>query len=61
MRGKIAAPSDMDPAALLERIDQVIAAQEGSCQLYSPDLCEAAGLAERAAIDRRRFDLLMRN
>ncbi|WP_315729303.1 MULTISPECIES: prenyltransferase [unclassified Bradyrhizobium] len=61
VRGKIAAPAEMDPKSLLDRIDAVIETQERRCLLYAPDLCKAAGLTEREAIERRRFDLLMRN
>ncbi|GLH80671.1 hypothetical protein SSBR45G_55800 [Bradyrhizobium sp. SSBR45G] len=61
VRGKIAAPPGMDPRSLLDRIDAAIETQQRRCQLYAPDLCRAAGLTEREAIDRRRFDLLMRN
>ncbi|CAL75354.1 hypothetical protein; putative protein prenyltransferase \t_ [Bradyrhizobium sp. ORS 278] len=61
VRGKIAAPPSMDPRSLLNRIDAAIARQEQPCQIYAPDLCNAAGLTAREAVDRRRFDLLMRN
>jgi hypothetical protein len=58
--GRIAAPPDIAPARLLELIDQAIEKQ-GRSQLYSPDLCAAAGLTARERIDRRRFLLLTRN
>jgi hypothetical protein len=58
VRGRIAAPPEMAPARLLDMIDKAIEKQAGSCQLYAPDLCAAAGLHERERIDRRRFALL---
>ncbi|MET4230926.1 tetratricopeptide repeat protein [Bradyrhizobium sp. 482_C4_N1_1] len=59
--GRIAAPAGMAPARLLELIDKAIEKQERRCQLYAPDLCKAAGLVAREAIDRRRFALLTGN
>ncbi|MGJ4925658.1 tetratricopeptide repeat protein [Bradyrhizobium sp. HKCCYLS2038] len=60
VKGRIAAPPDMTPENLLEMIDKAIAGQTG-CRIYAPELCLAAGLAARAQIDRRRFDLLTKN
>ncbi len=37
--------------------DSAISKQE-PCRLYAPDLCEAAGLTERAAMERRRFEMI---
>jgi hypothetical protein len=58
--GRIAAPGHVAPARLLDQLDKAIA-KRGRCQLYAPDLCEAAGLSVRARVDGRRFDLLTRN
>ncbi|MDX1563673.1 MAG: prenyltransferase, partial [Gammaproteobacteria bacterium] len=57
--GRIAAPAHIAAADLLEALDEAIAARR--CQLYAPALCEAAGLEERASVERRRFDLLANN
>ena len=58
--GRIAAPPDIAPAQLLDMIDKAIA-ERGSCQLYAPDLCAAAGQSARERIDRRRFAMLTGN
>ena len=58
--GRIAAPPDIAPARLLDLIDKGIE-RRGTCQLYAPDLCAAAGLLARERIDRRRFALLKDN
>ncbi|MDN3276060.1 hypothetical protein QWJ07_17485 [Frankia sp. RB7] len=58
--GRIAASPDIAPARLLDLIDKGIE-KRGTCQLYAPDLCAAAGQLERERIDRRRFDLLTNN
>ncbi|HWX61418.1 prenyltransferase [Bradyrhizobium sp.] len=61
VRGRIAAPPEMMPARLLDMIDKAIGAKGGQCQLYAPELCAAAGLAERERIDGLRFVLLTGN
>lgn len=58
--GRIAAPPDIAPARLLDLIDRGIE-KRGTCQLYAPDLCAAAGQLAREQIDRRRFILLTDN
>jgi hypothetical protein len=58
--GRIAAPPDVAPARLLDLIDKGVERQ-GTCQLYAPDLCAAAGQLAREPIDRRRFALLRDN
>lgn len=55
--GRIAAPGDFAPADLLAQIDKAIAENE-PCKIYAPALCEAAGLSERAAVERRRYEML---
>jgi hypothetical protein len=55
--GRIAAPADFDPRELLRQLDAAIAKRE-TCRIYVPDLCEAAGLSERAAFERRRFEMI---
>jgi tetratricopeptide (TPR) repeat protein len=56
--GRIAAPPDVFPAALIKEIDTALASRKG-CELYSPSLCEAAGLNARAAEERLKFELLL--
>jgi tetratricopeptide (TPR) repeat protein len=58
--GRIAAPKQLDPADLIAQIDRAIEMRSG-CNLYAPGLCEAAGLQERATVERRRFELLKNN
>jgi tetratricopeptide (TPR) repeat protein len=58
--GRIAAPPHIDPAELLSQLDAALASRS-PCAIYAPTLCEAAGLAERAAVERRRFELLRNN
>jgi hypothetical protein len=50
----------MTPVELLDQIDKAMAKRQG-CRVYAPDLCVAAGLGDRARIDRRRYDLLAGN
>ena len=56
--GRIAAPADFDPRQLLGQLDAAVAKRE-PCRIYAPDLCEAAGLADRAALERRRFEMIV--
>lgn len=56
--GRIAAPPDIEPADLLRQLDEAIAARP-PCRIYAPALCEAAGLLERGAMERRRFDMIV--
>ena len=58
--GRIAASPEIAPARLLDLIDKGIE-KRGTCQLYAPDLCAAAGQLARERIDRRRFALLTSN
>jgi hypothetical protein len=55
--GRIAAPPTLEPRELLHRLDAAVQKRE-PCRLYVPDLCEAAGLTERAAFERRRFRMI---
>jgi hypothetical protein len=55
--GRIAAPPDMDAKELLKQVDAAMS-QRASCHIYVPELCEAAGLAERAAVETRRFNMI---
>jgi hypothetical protein len=55
--GRIAAPPDIEVRELLHQIDQAMASRE-PCRIYIPDLCEAAGLLERASVERRRFEMI---
>jgi hypothetical protein len=45
---------------LLHQIDQAMAERE-PCRIYVPDLCQAAGLLERASFERRRFEMITRS
>ena len=56
--GRIVAPPDIEPADLLRQLDEAIAARP-ACRVYTPALCEAAGLHERGAVERRRFDMIV--
>lgn len=58
--GRIAAPPDIAPSRLLDLIDEAIE-KRGTCQLYAPDLCAAAGLPARERVDRCRFTMLKDN
>lgn len=55
--GRIAAPPDIDAKELLRQLDAAMS-KRPSCHLYAPALCEAAGLAERAAVEMRRFNMI---
>lgn len=57
VHGRIAAPPDIPAGELLKQLDQALQSRE-PCRIYSPDLCEAAGSAERARFEQRRFELL---
>ena len=55
--GRIAVPPDIEATAILEKIDGALKDTPES-RVFSPDLCRAAGLEDRARIEERRFDLL---
>jgi tetratricopeptide (TPR) repeat protein len=58
--GRITAPPDMSLRELLDQLDARIS-EIAPCQIYVPDLCEAAGFPDRARVERRRFDMLANN
>ena len=58
--GRIAVPRHIEPTDVLNQLDTAIKLRK-PCQIYSPDLCEAAGSSERATIERHRFNMLTRN
>ena len=58
--GRIAMPPHCDAVRLLREIDEGISKRE-QCSIYVPDLCEAVGLKDRAAVEQRRFNLLRNN
>ena len=58
--GRIAAPEEVAPGDLLAQIDKALA-ERVPCKLYAPELCRAAGFEERAAVEQRRFEMLMGN
>jgi len=55
--GRIAIPLGLSPSAILETIDNVLKYTPES-RIFSPDLCRAAGLEDRARIEERRYRLL---
>ena len=55
--GRIAAPREIEPAALLEQLDAALRERE-PCRVYAPELSAAAGRSERVAFERRRFEIL---
>jgi len=55
--GRIAAPPELDVKELLRQLDAAIS-KRTDCHLYAPDLCEAAGLKERAEVETRRFNMI---
>lgn len=48
----------MESRELLNQLDAAIVKRQ-PCRLYVPDLCEAAGLADRASVERRRFNMVV--
>ena len=60
VRGRIAIPSHIEAGDLLAQLDAAVKSRE-PCRIYSPDLCTAAGLADRADVERRRFSMLTGN
>ena len=60
VRGRIAAPPELSPTDLLRQLDAAMSKRE-PCRIYIPDLCEAAGLADRAIIEKRRYNILRDN
>jgi hypothetical protein len=58
--GRIAAPPEMAPRELLAQLDAGLK-DLAPCQLYTPDLCKAAGEQKRAKVEQRRFDMLRDN
>lgn len=55
--GRIAAPPDLNPRELIAQLDAAIG-KRAPCRIFSPALCEAAGLHERAVFEGRRFEML---
>jgi hypothetical protein len=55
--GRVAAPPDLDAKELLRQLDAAMS-KRTSCHLYVPELCEAAGLTDRAAVETRRFNMI---
>ncbi|MGH1470857.1 MAG: hypothetical protein ACRBCS_06665 [Cellvibrionaceae bacterium] len=56
--GRIVAPADMKPEEILEKIDSALKDKPEN-RVFSPDLCRACGLEDRARIEERRFNMLM--
>ncbi|MBI3188047.1 MAG: prenyltransferase [Gammaproteobacteria bacterium] len=55
--GRIAVPPDIKPKDILNKIDSALK-DLPECRIFSPDLCRAAGLEDRARIEERRFNML---
>ncbi len=55
--GRIAAAPDIAPAVLLNQIDLALKDSPEN-RIFSPDLCRAAGLHDRAKIEERRYQML---
>lgn len=55
--GRIALPPDIKPKDIINKIDSVLIDTPES-RVFSPDLCRAAGLEDRARIEERRFNIL---
>jgi len=55
--GRIAAPPSIKPVDLLEQLDKAFEGRK-PCRIYVPELCEAAGRAERVEFEKRRFEML---
>jgi len=55
--GRIAIPLDIKPETILENIDSALVGTPEN-RVFSPDLCRAAGLEDRARIEERRYSLL---
>lgn len=55
--GRISAPPDINPAHLLKQVDLALKDTPEN-RIFSPDLCRAAGLEDRAKIEERRFKML---
>jgi len=58
--GQIAAPPDRGPRELLRQLDAAMAQLPG-CNIYVPELCQAADQPERAAVEERRFNMIRAN
>ena len=56
--GRIAAPPGIEPATLLRQLDSALA-DRPPCRVYVPTLCRAAGFADRAEMEQRRFDMIV--
>lgn len=56
--GRNAAPPGIDPATLLRQLDSAMA-DRAPCCVYAPTLCKAAGFADRADMEQRRFDMIV--
>lgn len=55
--GRIAIPPGVEPIDTIKKIDSALKGSPGS-RIFSPDLCYAAGMRDRARIEERRFNLL---
>lgn len=60
VKGRIACPRDISAIELLAEIDKIIDAKLG-CQIYSPQLCRQTGDENRAAVELKRYELIVEN
>ncbi|MEM1262926.1 MAG: prenyltransferase [Pseudomonadota bacterium] len=57
VQGRIAAPPELSAVDLIAEIDAAVRGA-GPCRIYSPQLCDAAGLTERVEFEARRAAML---
>lgn len=55
--GRIAVPADIKAKDILDKIDKTLKDKPG-CTIFSPDLCRASGLVDRAKFEKKKYNLL---
>lgn len=58
--GRIAAPPDIAPQEIVRQLDDAMT-KRATCHIFVPDLCEAAGLLDRARFEALNFGMLRSN
>jgi tetratricopeptide (TPR) repeat protein len=56
--GKLCAPPDVAPSALLDQLDRLVAAEAGAVQLLVPELARDVGDEARAEVETRRLAMI---
>jgi hypothetical protein len=56
--GKLCAPPDVAPSALLDQLDRLVAAEAGAVQLLVPELAREVGDEARADVETRRLAMI---